>query len=66
MVRRISFIYEANDNVSSNGVCADRKEAILQKQREKKQLTLERGKKYNLQHINNSPNYGQSVKYPNP
>jgi transposase InsO family protein len=56
--------HEALDNVSPNDVYAGRKEAILQKRREKKRLTLERRKKYNLQHINHSPNYRHSAKYP--
>ena len=40
--------HEALKNVSPNDVYAGRKEGILQKRSEKKQLTLERRKKYNL------------------
>jgi transposase InsO family protein len=40
--------HESLDNVSPNDVYAGRKEAILQQRKEKKRLTLERRKQYNL------------------
>jgi len=40
--------HESLDNVSPNDVYAGRKEEILEKRREKKRLTLERRKQYNL------------------
>jgi putative transposase len=40
--------HESLDNVSPNDVYAGRKEAVLEKRREKKRLTLERRKQYNL------------------
>ncbi len=40
--------HEALNNVSPNDVYAGRKEAILQKRKEKKQLTMQRRKQYNL------------------
>ena len=64
LIRDIHTPHEALDNVSPNNIYAGRKEAILQKRREKKRLTLERRKKYNLQRINHSPNYSQSAKNP--
>jgi len=53
--------HEALDNVSPNDVYAGRKEDILQKRKEKKQLTLERRKKYNLEgrNINQNNDPGQ-------
>jgi transposase InsO family protein len=45
--------HEALNNVSPNDVYAGRKEAILQKRREKKHLTMQRRRQYNL--------YGQGV-----
>jgi putative transposase len=56
--------HEALDNVSPNDVYAGRKEEILKKRREKKRLTLERRKRYNLSRIvtdNNDPDRGSSV-----
>jgi len=51
--------HESQDNVCPNDVYAGRKEVILQKRQEKKRLTLERRKKYNLEgrnaNQNNSP-----------
>ena len=47
--------HEALDNVSPNDVYADRKEAILQKRREKMKLTLKRRKQYNLTQLNRRP-----------
>jgi len=41
--------HESLDNVSPNDVYSGRKEEILKKRLEKKQLTLERRKKYNLE-----------------
>ena len=64
LIQDIHTPHEALDTVSPNNVYVGRKEAILQKRREKKRLTLERRKKYNLQHINHSPNYSQSAKNP--
>jgi putative transposase len=40
--------HEALDNVSPNDVYAGRKEVVLQRRQEKKRLTLERRKQYNL------------------
>ena len=40
--------HEALDNVSPNDVYAGRKEVVLQRRKEKKRLTLERRKHYNL------------------
>ncbi len=48
--------HEALHNVSSNDVYAGRKEAILERRREKKRLTLERRRQYNLRSTNNGPN----------
>jgi len=50
--------HEALKNVSPNDVYAGRKEAILKTREEKKRLTLERRKLYNL---NRDPNHGQSA-----
>lgn len=41
--------HESLDNVSPNDVYAGRREQILQKRKEKKRLTLERRKRYNLE-----------------
>jgi hypothetical protein len=40
--------HEALNNISPNDVYAGRKEVILQKRREKKRLTMERRRQYNL------------------
>lgn len=57
--------HESLDNVSPNDVYAERKEVVLEKRREKKRLTLQRRKKYNLEerniNLNNDPDQGQSV-----
>lgn len=50
--------HESLQNVSPNDVYAGRKEAILKARAEKKRLTLERRKQYNL---NRDPNHGQSA-----
>jgi len=50
--------HEALKNVSPNDVYAGRKEAILKAREEKKRLTLERRKQYNL---NRDPDQGQSA-----
>ena len=51
--------HESQANVCPNDVYAGRKEVVLQKRQEKKRLTLERRKKYNLEgrnaNQNNSP-----------
>jgi putative transposase len=47
--------HESLDNVSPNDVYAGRKEEILQRRKEKKQLTLKRRKQYNLTPNNRSP-----------
>ena len=47
--------HESLDNVSPNDAYAGRKEEILQRRKEKKRLTLERRKKYNLNPNNQSP-----------
>jgi len=47
--------HESLDNVSPNDVYAGRKEAILQRRKEKKRLTLERRKQYNLNTKNERP-----------
>jgi len=47
--------HESLKNVSPNDVYAGRKDEILQKRQEKKRLTLERRKSYNLNHQNNGP-----------
>ena len=53
--------HESLSNVSPNDVYAGRKEDILQKRKEKKKLTLERRKNYNLygRNINQSNDPGQ-------
>ena len=47
--------HEALDNVSPNDVYAGRKEVVLQQRQEKKRLTLERRKQYNLNTKNEHP-----------
>jgi hypothetical protein len=47
--------HESLDNVSPNDVYAGQKEAILQKRQEKKRLTIERRKKYNLEGKKSDP-----------
>ena len=51
--------HESLDNVSPNDVYAGRKEAILHRRKEKKRLTLERRKQYNLNPNNKSPDRHQ-------
>ena len=56
--------HEALNNVSPDDVYAGRKEEILQKRMEKKRLTLERRKQYNLNRIvnhNNDPEQHQNA-----
>ena len=56
--------HEALDNVSPNDVYAGRKEEILKRRLEKKRLTLERRKKYNLEgnvNKNNDPDQYQTA-----
>lgn len=57
--------HESLSNVSPNDVYAGRKEVILQKRQEKKRLTLERRKRYNLSrrnvNQNNSPDQCQTA-----
>lgn len=48
--------HESLDNVSPNDVYAGRKEEILKRRQEKKRLTLERRKKYNLEGRNANRN----------
>jgi transposase InsO family protein len=50
--------HESLDNVSPDDVYAGRKKVILQKRREKKRLTLERRKQYNLSRRNINQNNG--------
>ena len=47
--------HESLDNVSPDDVYAGRKEEILERRKEKKRLTLERRKQYNLNPNNQSP-----------
>lgn len=54
--------HEALNNVSPDDVYAGRKETILRRREEKRRLTLQRRKQYNLRSINNSPNRAQSAK----
>ena len=54
--------HEALKNVSPNDVYAGRQHEILQRRKEKKILTMERRKKYNLRSANNDPNQGHSAK----
>ena len=49
--------HESLDNVSPEDVYAGRKEAILQRRKEKKRLTLERRKQYNLNMKNKDPDH---------
>ena len=49
--------HESLDNVSPNEVYAGRKEVILQRRKEKKRLTLERRKQYNLNLKNRGPDH---------
>ena len=49
--------HESLDKVSPNEVYVGRKEAILQSRKEKKRLTLERRKQYNLNMKNKSPDH---------
>lgn len=57
--------HESLDNVSPNDVYAGRKEVILKRRQEKKQLTLERRKQYNLKgkniNQNNDPDQHKSA-----
>jgi transposase InsO family protein len=53
--------HEALQNVSPNDVYAGRKEDILQKRQEKKRLTLERRKSYNLNQQNNGHDQERSA-----
>lgn len=48
--------HESLDNVSPNNIYSGRKEEILKLRQEKKRLTLERRKKYNLEGRNINPN----------
>ena len=52
-----SIPHESLNNVSLNDVYAGRKEAILQRRKEKKRLTLERRKQYNLNMKNKGPDH---------
>jgi len=56
--------HEALDNVSPNDVYAGRKEVVLQRRQEKKQLTLERRKHYNLNTKNEHLDQHQSANSP--
>jgi len=47
--------------VCPNDVYADRKEEVLEKRKEKKRLTLERRKSYNLNQQNNGPDQEKSA-----
>ena len=49
--------HESLENVSPNDVYAGRKEAILRSRKEKKRLTLERRKQYNLTMKNKGPDH---------
>ena len=51
--------HESLDNVPPNDVYAGTKEAIVQRRKEKKRLTLERRKQYNLNPNNKSPDQRQ-------
>lgn len=53
--------HESLKNVSPNDVYAGKKEEVLQKRKEKKRLTLERRKSYNLNQPNNDSNQEQSA-----
>ena len=56
--------HESLDNVSPNDVYAGRKEEILQRRKEKKRLTLERRKQYNLNPNNQSSDQHQIANSP--
>ena len=56
--------HEALDNVSPNDVYAGRKEVVLQHRQEKKRLTLERRKQYNLNTKNEHLDQHQSANSP--
>ena len=56
--------HESLDNVSPTDVYAGRKEEILQRRKEKKELTLERRKQYNLNPNNPSPDRHQIANSP--
>ena len=51
-----STAHEALHDVSPDDVHAGSKEAILERRREKKRLTLERRRQYNLRSTNKGPN----------
>jgi len=53
--------HESLQNVCPNDVYAGRKEEVLQKRKEKKRLTLERRKSYNLNQQNNGPDQERSA-----
>jgi len=53
--------HEALDNVSPDDVYAGRKELVLQRRKEKKRLTLERRKQYNLNTKNEDPDQHQDA-----
>jgi hypothetical protein len=53
--------HEALDNVSPNDVYAGRKEVVLQRRQEKKRLTLERRRQYNLNTKKEHPDQHQDV-----
>lgn len=53
--------HESLDNVSPNDVYAGKKEVILEKRREKKRLTMERRKKYNLRRETNDSDQPKSA-----
>jgi transposase InsO family protein len=53
--------HEGLKNVSPNDVYAGRKEEILKTRQEKKKLTMERRKKYNLEGIKHGPSQHQSA-----
>jgi len=53
--------HEGLQNVCPNDVYAGRKEEVLQKRQEKKRLTLERRKSYNLNQQNNGPDQERSA-----
>jgi transposase InsO family protein len=53
--------HESLENVAPNDVYAGRKEGILKARQEKKRLTVERRKKYNLEGKNSGPSQYQSA-----
>lgn len=53
--------HESLGNVSPNDVYAGRKEEVLKKRQEKKRLTLENRKRYNLNQQHNHPNQEQTA-----